>query len=194
MGQKVEIWLNLIEQLQLEVKELRAENQGLRDENNRLKGEKGQPEIKAKNQKGFTSNHSSEKERQTPKKDNKGSKKGWMKIDREEILEYPQELLPGQAQFKGYEEVIIQDIILAADNVLFRKEKYYSPWEGKTYLAEPPWGYEGEFGLGIKTLIISLYYGGNMTQGNLLEFLENIDLLEHFQLPTKWKNALQVLP
>ena len=33
-----------------------------------------------------------------------------------------------------------------------------------------------------------------MTQGNLLEFLENIDLLEHFQLPTKWRNALQVLP
>jgi hypothetical protein len=61
-------------------------------------------------------------------------------------------------------------------------------------LAEPPWGYEGEFGLGIKTLIMSLYYGGNMTQGKLLEFLENIDLLEHFQLPTKWKNALQVLP
>jgi hypothetical protein len=61
-------------------------------------------------------------------------------------------------------------------------------------LAEPPWGYEGEFGLGVKTLIISLYYGGNMTQGKLLEFLENIDLLEHFQLPTKWKNTLQVLP
>jgi hypothetical protein len=36
-----------------------------------LKGEKGQPEIKAKNKKGFISNHSSEKERQTPKKDNK---------------------------------------------------------------------------------------------------------------------------
>jgi hypothetical protein len=33
-----------------------------------------------------------------------------------------------------------------------------------------------------------------MTQGKLLEFLENIDLLEHFQLPTKWKNPLQVLP
>ena len=61
-------------------------------------------------------------------------------------------------------------------------------------MAEPPWGYEGEFGLGIKTLIISLYYGSNMTQGKLLEFLENIDLREHFQLPTKWRNALQVLP
>ena len=107
MVQKVEILLNLIEELQLEVKELWAENQGLRDENNRLKGEKGQPEIKAKNQKGFTSNHSSEKERQTPKKDNKGSKKAGIKIDREEILEYPQELLPADVQFKGYEEVII---------------------------------------------------------------------------------------
>ena len=61
-------------------------------------------------------------------------------------------------------------------------------------MAEAPCGYEGEFGLGIKALIISLYYGGNMTQGKLLEFLEDIDLLEHFQLPTKWKNTLQVLP
>jgi hypothetical protein len=33
-----------------------------------------------------------------------------------------------------------------------------------------------------------------MTQGKLLEFLEDIDLLESFQLPTKWKNPLQVLP
>jgi hypothetical protein len=62
-----------------------------------------------------------------------------------------------------------------------------------TYLAERPCGYEGEFGLGIKTLI-SLYYGGNITQGKFLEFLEDIDLLEHFQLPTKWKTTLQVLP
>jgi hypothetical protein len=69
-----------------------------------LKVEEGQAKIKAKNQKGFTSNHSSEKERQTLKKDNKGSKKAGIKIDREEILEYPQELLPAEAQFKGYEE------------------------------------------------------------------------------------------
>ncbi|MEO3704102.1 hypothetical protein [Trichormus azollae] len=85
-------------------------------------------------------------------------------------------------------------MILATDNVLYRKEKYYSVLEGKTYLAERPCGYEGEFGLGIKTLIISWYYGGNINQGKLLEFLEDIDLLEHFQLPTKWKNPLQVLP
>ncbi|WP_199306902.1 IS66 family transposase [Anabaena sphaerica] len=78
--------------------------------------------------------------------------------------------------FKGYQEVIIQDIILETDNVLFRKEKYYSPSSGKTYLAELPCGYEGEFGPGIKALVMSLYYGGNMTQGKLLEFLEDIGI------------------
>ncbi|MEO3705750.1 hypothetical protein [Trichormus azollae] len=73
------------------------------DDNKRFKGEKGQPEIKAKNKQGFTRNHSSEKEGQTPKKDNKGSKKASIKIDREKIVEYPQELLPADAQFKRYE-------------------------------------------------------------------------------------------
>jgi len=78
-------------------------------------------------------------------------------------------LLPVDAEFKGYEEVVVQDIKLTTDNVLFRKQKYYSPSEGKTYLAELPDGYEGEFGPGIKALVISLYYG-NMTQSKFLEF------------------------
>ncbi|MEH2372047.1 hypothetical protein [Nostoc sp.] len=175
MRRTIEILLNLIEQLQAEVKELRTENQQLKDENNRLKGEKSQPDIKA-NKKGDAKNHSSEKERQTPKKHSKGSKNGTIKIDREEILKYPQDKLPADAEFKGYQEVIIQDITLLTDNILFRKEKYYSPSVGKTYLAELPCGYEGEFGPGMKTLVISLYYGGNMTQGKLLEFLEDIGI------------------
>jgi cell division protein FtsB len=39
MRRTVEILLNLIEQQQVEIKELQSENQKLRDENNRLKGE-----------------------------------------------------------------------------------------------------------------------------------------------------------
>ena len=42
-------------------------------------------------------------------------------IDIEEILEYPKDQLPADAEFKGYEQVIIQDISLATDNILFRK-------------------------------------------------------------------------
>ena len=177
LRQTVEILLNLIEELKSEVKDLRSENQRLRDENNRLKGEQGKPEIKRKHSREDTSNHSSEKERKTPKNHEKGQKNESIKIDRQEIIKYPQEKLPVDAQFKGYEEVVVQDIKLSTDNVLFRKEKYYSPQTGKTYLAELPDGYEGEFGPGIKALVISLYYGSNMTQGKLLEFLGDIGIL-----------------
>jgi regulator of replication initiation timing len=58
MRHTVEVLLNLIEQLQLKVKGLESENQRLKDENNRLKGEQGQPDIKAKNKKGFENKHS----------------------------------------------------------------------------------------------------------------------------------------
>ncbi|AUB38647.1 Regulator of replication initiation timing [Nostoc flagelliforme CCNUN1] len=175
--QTVELLLNLIEQLNLKIKELEEENQKLRDENNRLKGEQGKPDIKAnKKKKGFEKDHSSEKERKIPKEHRKTSKNQTIKIDREEVVVYPQEKLPADAQFKGYEQVVVQDILLQADNVLFRKEKYYSPSEGKTYLALLPTGYDGEFGPGIKALVVSLYYGKNMTQGKLLEFLEDIGI------------------
>ena len=174
--QTVEVLLNFIEQLNSKVKKLEEENQKLRDENNRLKGEQGKPDIKANNKKGFKKNHSSEKERKISKEHSKTSKNETIKIDREEIVVYPQEELPADAYFKGYEEVVVQDIVLKPDNILFRKQKYYSPSEGKTYLAPLPKGYEGEFGPGIKALVISLYYGGNITQGKLLEFLEDIGI------------------
>ena len=170
----VELLLNLIEELKGEVKELREENQKLRDENNRLKGEEGKPEIKAKK---LALKHSSEKERHIPKEHKKSSKNAKIKIDCEEIIEYPKENLPADAEFKGYQEVVIQDIILKTDNVMYRKEKYYSATTGKTYTAELPRGYKGEFGPNVQTLILSLYYGGNMTQGKLLEFLGDIDVL-----------------
>lgn len=172
----VSILLNLIEQLQAETRELRSENQRLKDENNRLKGEQGKPEVKANGAKKLKENYSSEKERKAPKKHIKSSKNAFVKVDREKIIEYPQAELPFDSEFKGYEEVIVQDILLQTDNVLFRKQKYYSPSEGKTYSSPLPSGYDGEFGPGVKALVISLYYGGNMTQGKLLEFLGNMGI------------------
>ena len=133
MRQTVELLLNFIEELNSKVKELSLENQRLKDENNRLKGEQGKPDIKAKKPRVLSRNYSSEKERKTPKKHSKSRKQEHIKIDREKIVEYPQDKLPVDAEFKGYEEVIVQDIKLSTDNILFRKQKYYSPSEKKTY-------------------------------------------------------------
>lgn len=59
---------NLVEDLQVTIRELQAENQHLRDENNRLKGEQGQPNFKANRppQAPAASDHLSEAERRQP--------------------------------------------------------------------------------------------------------------------------------
>jgi len=84
-----------------------------------------------------------------------------LKID----LRISPDLLPVDAEFKGYEEVVVQDIKLTTDNVLFRKQKYYSP-QRKNLLSGTTRWLRGEFGPGIKALVISLYYGSNMTKAN----------------------------
>ena len=134
------ILLNRIEQLESKVNTLEAEKQQLRDENNRLKGEHGQPNLKPNRPKSSQKNHSSEQERKKLQTHHKSSKNDQIKIDREEILVIPKQQLPSDAQFKGYEDVIVQDINLGTDNVLFRKQKYYSLFRGQDLFSrDAPW-------------------------------------------------------
>ncbi len=169
--------LNLIEKLSADLRDLRAENQVLRDENNHLKGEQGKPNIKANKRKGEEpSQHSSEKERKRPRPRHKSSKKAEIKIDREEVVKGKPEELPLDAEFKGYVEVVTQDLQLKTDNILFRKAKYYSASSGKTYLAKLPRGYEGQFGPGVKALIPALYFGMSASEPKILEFFKDTGL------------------
>jgi regulator of replication initiation timing len=170
------IWLlNLVEELKSENGALREEVQQLRDENNRLKGEQGQPEVKP-NKVKKKQDHSSEKERRRPKRWRKGSKVDEIEIDREEKLVVDRQALPTDAQFKGYEPVVVQDINIKTDNVRFWKEKYYAPSTGKSYLASLPAGYEGEFGPGLRALIITLYHASGMTEPKIIEFLSHFKI------------------
>ena len=166
--------LNFIEQLSRRLRETQAENQRLRDENNRLKGEQGQPKIKATVK--IPTDHSSEKERRKPRKRQGKKKQVSIVIDREEVLKVDPSVLPEDAIFKGYEENVVQDILLRTDNVRFLKEKYYSPSLGRTYLAKLPSGYEGQFGPGIKALVLAFYHGGLMSEPKIIEVLENVGI------------------
>lgn len=170
------IWLlNLVEELKSENEDLREKVQQLRDENNRLKGEQGQPEVKP-NKTTKKQEHSSEKERHRSKKWRKGSKIDKIEIDREETLVVAKQDLPTDAQFKGHEPVVVQDIAIKTDNVRFWKEKYYAPSTGKSYLASLPAGYEGEFGPGLRALVITLYHASGMTEPKIIEFLSYFNI------------------
>ena len=138
-------WFNLIETLGADLRAAQAEIQRLRDEVNRLKGEQGKPSVKP-GTKPTATDHSSEQQRRQPRSWKKGNKVQQVQIDREQVLPVDPAVLPPDAEFKGYEEVVVQDVVVHTDNVLFRKEKFYSPSQRKIYLAELPPGYQGEFG------------------------------------------------
>lgn len=171
--QAIHLLLNLIEELKQDNRSLRDENQRLRDENNRLKGEQGKPTIKANTPKPPAPEYSSEAERRQPKERGKRGKREPVPIDREHVLTVDPALLPPDAEFKDYVEIVVQDLVVRTDNVLFRKEKFYSPSEGKTYLAELPPGYTGEFGPGIRALALVFAFACQMTEPKILAFFEH---------------------
>src|SRR5229473_3165590 len=166
--------MNLVETLHAKVQEQAEEIQRLRDENHRLKGEQGKPNIKA-NTKAKAS-LSSEKERRESKPHHKATKHAQIRIDRVEVVKVDEEHMPADAQFKGYEDVIVQDVEFRTENIRFRKEKYYSPRQKKTYLAALPTGYTGQFGPGVRAWVLALYYADGMSEPKILDFLQTVGM------------------
>src|SRR5204863_6182750 len=96
--------------------------------------------------------------------------------DREVTIKVERSQLPQDAQFKGYEEVVIQDIAFHRDNIKFRRETYYSPSQKRTYLAPLPVGYRGQFGPAVKAWVLSLYFSGRMSEPKILEVLHTVGM------------------
>ena len=51
-------------------------------------------------------------------------------MDREQVVPVDPACLPPDAEFKGYEDVVVQDVLFRTDNVLFHQEKFV--------IAQPP--------------------------------------------------------
>jgi len=154
----------LIEQLYSENEALREEYQQFKDEINRLKGEQGKPDIKKNTQQA---DHSSVQDRKQDdesqsdptikkKKRQRKSKLAHIKIDREQICPIDKSILPEDAQRKGFSDLVIQDIKIVTDNVKYRREAYYSPSTGKTYLGKLPADVagKGEYGVGVRSCVL----------------------------------------
>ena len=188
--------LNIIERLAGENDTQKIALQELRDELNRLKGEQGKPDIKANKKKdGDISSESERKEAEanankdaatgpdettedTPgktKKRQREPKLAKLKIDREEICYLNKEGLPDDLIPKGYEPVVVQNIIIKSDNVRYLREVYYSPSAHKSYRGElpPEVKNQGEYGPGIRTLIPVLKTECLMSEKRIIGFCQN---------------------
>lgn len=85
-------------------------------------------------------------------------------------------ILPEDAEFKGYADIVVQDIALKTDNVLFHKEKCYAPSTGHSYQADLPVGYVGQFGPGAQALALTLHFGMQASEPKIYEFFKHMGI------------------
>jgi FtsZ-binding cell division protein ZapB len=134
-AETIRILLQIIETLYEENQALKAELQKMRDELNQLKGEQGKPKfphIKRKQ-----SDFSSENERKSlnPPGETKSKEKlSKIKIDFTEVCKVDPIILPEDAEFKGYQTVIVQEISINTKNTAYKKEIYFLPPNTKLIL------------------------------------------------------------
>jgi len=181
----IKVLINLVEMLAEENARLKETVQELKDEINRFKNEQGKPDIRKQKKDDDTAptnpDHSSEKERNKrgaqKKRKPKNKKTQTVRIDRRVRIELDETTLPDDAQFKGYESRIIQDLKIITDNVEFKLPVYYSTSLNKTFIAPMPAAYKGgEFGPGLKSLVITFYRDSGMTIPAIERFLQTFDI------------------
>lgn len=154
----------------------------------KLKGETTKPDIKPSAMDKSTGNDSDKDkandESSTSKKGPKRSKKGQIPIDDTKIVQ--PDNIPEGSRFKGYQDVVIQDIEFKTHNICYRLAQYKTP-DGRTISGHIPEELQGSsFGKNLIAFILYQYHHQHVTQPLLLEQLRGLGIqissgqLNHF--------------
>lgn len=152
----------LVDRLLGVIEEQRAEIDGLRAEIARLKGLPPRPQIRPStlNQPHPDPSH---KKRRRGKRPGSAKRSKTRELTIHETVPLPVEGLPEGTLTEGYREFVVQDLVLRAHNVCYRRARYRLP--GGTYLTAPlPAQVEGHFGPTLRSYVLYQHYQNHVTQ------------------------------